>query len=443
MGIHLLPSGRYRLQIRRADLQVDATYDTEAAARRAQAQYFGRGVKPRGPTLEKASELYLGSRQFLEKKANTRRSEETHIKPGLARLGDRALASITPDDIDALILARQKAGMRPDTLRNEIAALSAVFAFAQKRAMISANPSLGVRRPSAARESRRMAPGDQGALMTLLTHPTYRYRAVARLCLLVRETGAKAGEWSNARWRDVDLDARKMTFRNTKYKGKPRTIPLTGAAIHVLGDQLDDLTIRQIESFGDSVWVFPAIARSGELTSFAYSGSVRDMKAKGLLPSEFRPHSGRHEYISSLVEESDLDDSRIMTLVGHHSPASMQIYTHARGVRYRPQREALEASRRAERAIERAKATGMPVKLVNSYLERRRQNDLEQGLKDSGEELLFDPGVISEINTMSWALGSDDAQRMQTLLRIRMEKAAGATPSPRPTVKAPGKRSRR
>lgn len=444
MGIHLLPSGRYRLQIRRADLQVDATYDTEAAARRARAQYLGRGVKPRGPTLEKAWELYLGSRQFLEKKANTRRSEETHIKPGLARLGDRALASITADDIDALILARQKAGMRPDTVRNEIAALSAVFAFAQKRAMISANPSLGVRRPSAARENRRMAPGDQGALMTLLTHPTYRYRAVARLCLLVRETGARPGEWSNARWRDVDLDARKMTFRNTKYKGEPRTIPLTGAAIHVLGDQLEDLTIREIESFGDSEWVFPAIARSGELTPFAYSGSVRDVKAKGLLPRAFRPHSGRHEYISSLVEESDLDDSRIMTLVGHHSPASMQIYTHARGVRYRAQLEALEASRRAERVREMAKATGMSVKLVTSYLERRRKSDLEQGVEDGGEELLFDPGVISDIKTMSQALGSSEVERMQTLLRIRMARAAvGAAPSPRTTAQAPGKPSRR
>ena len=211
----------------------------------------------------------------------------------------------------------------------------------------------------------------------------------------------------------------------------------------MLGDQLEDITIRETESYGDSEWVFPAIAKSGDLTAFAYSGTVRDVKAKGLLPRAFRPHSGRHEYISSLVEESDLDDSRIMTLVGHHSPASMQIYTHARGVRYRPQLEALEASRRAERARELAKATGMPVKLVNSYLERRRQSDLEQGLKDSGEELLFDPGVISEIRTMSRALGSDDAQRMQTLLRIRMAKAAGATPSPRPTVKAPGKRSRR
>lgn len=444
MGIHLLPSGRYRLQIRRADLQVDTTYDTEAAARRAQAQYLGRGLKRTGPTLEKAWGLYLESRQFLEKKANTRRSEETHIKPGLARLGDRALVAITADDIDSFIVARQKAGMRPDTVRNEVAALSAVFAFAQKRSMLSANPCIGVRRPSAPRENRRMAAGDQGSLITALTHPTYRFRAVARLCLLVRETGARPGEWSNARWRDVDLDARKVTFQNTKYKNQPRTIPLTGAAIHVLGNQLEDITIREIDLFGDSEWIFPAVARNGELAAFAYSGSVRDMKAQGLLPRRFRPHSGRHEYISTLVEESDLDDSRIMTLVGHHSPASMQIYTHARGVRYRPQLEALEPSRRTERAREVAKATGMPVTLVNSYLERRRQSDLEDGVEDGGDELLFDPGVLSDIQTMSQRLGSSDVERMQTLLRIRADKAAAsAAASTRSTAKASGKRSRR
>ncbi|HQY27141.1 MAG TPA: tyrosine-type recombinase/integrase [Burkholderiaceae bacterium] len=352
--------------------------------------------------------------------------------------------AITADDIDSFIVARQKAGMRPDTVRNEVAALSAVFAFAQKRSMLSANPCIGVRRPSAPRENRRMAAGDQGSLITALTHPTYRFRAVARLCLLVRETGARPGEWSNACWRDVDLDARKVTFQNTKYKNQPRTIPLTGAAIHVLGNQLEDITIREIDAFGDSEWVFPAVARNGELTSFPYSGSVRDMKAQGLLPLRFRPHSGRHEYISTLVEESDLDDSRIMTLVGHHSPASMQIYTHARGVRYRPQLEALEASRRTERAREVAKATGMPVMLVNSYLERRRKSDLEAGVEDGGDELLFDPSVLSDIKTMSQRLGSNDVERMQTLLRIRAAKAAAsAAPSRRAPKKALVKSSRR
>ncbi|MCZ7559797.1 MAG: tyrosine-type recombinase/integrase [Burkholderiaceae bacterium] len=352
MGIHLLPSGRYRLQIRQASLRVDATYDTEGAARRALAKYLGRGARRTGPTLEKAWALYLESRDFLEKEGEhaTLPGDAHQSRPGAP--GRAPPASITAEDIDELILARQKAGMRPDTVRNEVAAVSAVLAFAQRRTMISANPCIGVRRPAAPRENRRMAPGDQGALMTLLTHPTCRYRAVARLCLLVRETGARPGEWASAQWRDVDLDARQMTFRTTKYKNEPRTIPLTGAAIHVLGDQLEDITIREMETFADSEWVFPAVSRNGELTSFAYSGSVRDIKAAGLLPRRFRPHSGRHEYISSLVEESDLDDSRIMTLVGHHSPASMQIYTHARGVRYRGQLEALETSRRAARARE-------------------------------------------------------------------------------------------
>jgi len=235
-----------------------------------------------------------------------------------------------------------------------------------------------------------------------------------------------------------------VTFQNTKYKNQPRTIPLTGAAIHVLGNQREDITIREIDLFGDSEWIFPAVARNGEPTAFAYSGSVRDMKARGLLPSRFRPHAGRHEYISLLVEESDLDDSRIMTLVGHHSPASMQIYTHARGVRYRPQLEALEASRRTERAREVAKPTGMPVKLVNSYLERRRKSDLEEGIEDPGDELLFDPGVISAIKTMSKALGSSEVEQMRTPLRIRTAKAAAsAAPSPRTTVQARGKSSRR
>ncbi|MCZ7559796.1 MAG: hypothetical protein M5U30_06940 [Burkholderiaceae bacterium] len=65
------------------------------------------------------------------------------------------------------------------------------------------------------------------------------------------------------------------------------------------------------------------------------------------------------------------------------------------------------------------------------YLERRRKDDLEQGIEDGDEELLFDPQVIKDIKSMSQRLGSSDVERMQTLLKIRVAKAgANAAPSP-------------
>ena len=73
------------------------------------------------------------------------------------------------------------------------------------------------------------------------------FRAAARLCLLVRETGARPGEWANAQWSNLDLARRRITFTNTKYKNQPRTIPLTEAALTLLSEQLEDVAIRNID----------------------------------------------------------------------------------------------------------------------------------------------------------------------------------------------------
>ena len=48
MGIRQLPSGRYRLQIRRSDLQVDEVYDTRDDAQAALQRHTG----PAAPMVE-------------------------------------------------------------------------------------------------------------------------------------------------------------------------------------------------------------------------------------------------------------------------------------------------------------------------------------------------------------------------------------------------------
>src|ERR1035437_10208457 len=105
----------------------------------------------------------------------------------------------------------------------------------------------------------------------------------------------------------------------------------------------------------------------------SFHARVRDMKEDGLLKKHVRAHSGRHEYISKLVEDSDIDDSRIMALVGHHSPTSMQIYAYARNVRFRGQLEALEPARRGERAKSFSEAAGLPKEVIDAYLANRRK----------------------------------------------------------------------
>jgi integrase len=424
MGIKQLPSGRFRLQIRRSSLKVDETFDTLADARAAQERYLGGGasgkpVKPRGLTLTEAWELYLDSRMFLEKKDNTRRSEETHVKAVLGVLGGRVVKSLTADDVDSFIVAQTKAGKAPDTIRNAVAAMSSILNFCVSKKMLVTNVTVGVKRPSAPPVVKRMPEGHQGALNKVLGHPKYRYRAVARLALLVRETGARPGEWAAAQWDDLHLDTQKVVFRNTKYKRMPRTVPLTAAAMALLSAQLEDITINLFDQFAGSEWVFPTVGRDGELAPIQYTGTMRDMKRDELLPKSLRAHNGRHEFISSLVENSDLDDSRIMSLVGHHSPASMQIYTHARNIRFLPQLEALEEGRRKERSKELAKALGVPSALIDSYLAHLREKEKEDLLTDGGNELLYEAESVQKLAAVAERLGASTGERIRTLLEIK------------------------
>lgn len=328
MGITQRGSGRFRLQIRRDGLKVDETFDTERAARTALERYMGAGEngklhKPQRLTLDAAWAQYLASRTFLEKKGNTQRSEVTHVKPVLTQFGRFAVRDLTADDVDCFIAAQLKARKAPDTIRNAVAALSAILNFCRERHIVPSNVTIGVKRPSAVPVVRRMPAAHQGALMKILVHANYRFRAAARLALLVRETGARPGEWDTAQWDDLNLPAQKAVFKNTKYKRMPRTVPLTAAAMALLCAQLEDITIGQFEKFGASEWIFPTIGRDGVLKPLQYSGTLRDMKNAQLIPRSLRAHNGRHEFITGLVENSELDDSRIMSIVGHHSPASM------------------------------------------------------------------------------------------------------------------------
>lgn len=424
MGIKQLPSGRFRLQVRRAALTIDEVFETrqdaEASLKLHTTGATGAAAKKtRGITVDDAWALYKETRDFLEKKPNTRHSEETHIKPVLKLLGSKPVKALTAEDIDTFIVKQTKAGKAPDTIRNEVAALSSVLNYCRKHNIVAANVAIGIKRPSAERTVKRMPAGHQGALMKILAHPKYRFRAIARLALLVRETGARPGEWVNVQWEDIHLDQCRVVFRNTKYKRMPRTVPLTKAALALLSAQLEDVVITMFDKFGASDWVFPTLSREGEITPIPYSGTIRDMKKEELLPQGLRAHNGRHEFISSLIESSDLDDSRIMALVGHHSPTSMQIYASARNVRFLPQLEALEEGRRKERAGELAKAMGVPDALIQSYLVNARSLEKADDLDDAGDELLYQAEAVQKISSAADRLGSTESERMKTLLEIR------------------------
>jgi GAF domain-containing protein len=97
----------------------------------------------------------------------------------------------------------------------------------------------------------------------------------------------------------------------------------------------------------------------------------------------------------------------------------MQIYAHARYVRFRGQLEALEPARRGERVKSFSEAAGLPKEVIDAYLANRRRVQADFQLKDAGEELLFTGAAIKDLKRAATKLGTNESERMQTLLRIR------------------------
>lgn len=97
----------------------------------------------------------------------------------------------------------------------------------------------------------------------------------------------------------------------------------------------------------------------------------------------------------------------------------IRVYSHARNVRYRGQLEALEPARRGERVKSFSEAAGLPKEVIDAYLANRRRIESDRERDDAGEELLFTGAAIKDLERAAKKLGATEAERMQTLLRIR------------------------
>lgn len=422
MGVKKLPSGNWRLQIRRKNLRVDESYPSEQEANQALEKYTGGVVKGTGKvSLDDAWALYEKCLAFVSKKENTRNTEISRIKSVLRKLGRRPVADISSELVEEYITGRLSQDPQPsaDSIRLEVAALSALMTFCRGRHLVAVNPCIGVKRPAPVRTLKRLKSEDEGTLISLLVHLNPRFRFVARLCLLVRETGARPGEWVKACFDDIDFKKRTVIFPDTKYKGMPRTVPLTAAAEHLLAAQLEDVLINNFETYGSTEYVFPVIGKDGRIKPMHYSGALRDMKKHALLPKRVKAHIGRHEFISTLVESTELDDSRIMSLVGHHSPSSMEIYKHVRNVRFRPQIEEIEPERRSGRVSALSTALNLPPKIIEMLLLNERDDQLALGKPDDGEELLYNTEFVEKVADLARQLGATPQSRLDAIARLR------------------------
>jgi integrase len=255
---------------------------------------------------------------------------ERHIKP---LLGRRAVASVTREDIEALlhdVAAGKTAGTTKTAKRRGLARvrggtgsanrvvglLGAIFAYSIKCRMRTDNPVRGVVLFEDGKRERRLTDHEYVALGNGLRRAEADVWppavAAARFLAL---TGWRSGEALSLQWTEVDLARRTATLSETKTGKSVRPLP------HVACEVISGLT-RSGEL------VFPATRGNGDILLSGFKKLFKKIIKLGALPADITPHTLRHSF-ASLAGDLGYGEPTIAALVGHKGRTTTSRYVHS------------------------------------------------------------------------------------------------------------------
>jgi len=328
MSVVRLPSGKFRVQVRRSNLQFDRTFDTEAEAKEVKKNLLrAPEVQAEGLTLANLCDMYHRSIVFSQKAIQTQATEKTRIKPVLVELGNYGISALAQETrliyeyIDKRSSATsEKTGKRlsSSSVRLEVAALSAVIAFAKKRQLVRENFVSGISRPVTKKRKRRVTNQEQGALQRFARIDDPAIAKAARFLLLIRHLGCRPGELSALLICDLNLACSELTFRETK-NGLDRRIHITRDAAELLHLQLADAEDAAIYVFG----TWSRYRKAWQ--PYNYSYGVKRLREVGAVPPDYVAHAGRREFVSRAIEAS-VPYGTIKKQTGHKSTQALEIY---------------------------------------------------------------------------------------------------------------------
>ena len=302
----------------------------------------------RALTMKELCERYLAdaeagkllTRKGISKKASTLATDRSRISAHiLPKLGHLKVKAVKRADVQSFMedIASGKESRRvkldkPRAVSNirggkgaasrTIGLLGAIFTYAEKRDLITANPVRGVTRFADGQRSRRLSDSeyaDLGKALTAATQPPAPRQpgaparsapwpaAVAAMRFLVL-TGWRSGEALTLTWGMIDLPRRIARLPDSK----------TGESIRPLSAAACDLLRAQSPGKADAL-VFPPVRGEGTMTGFP--GMFERIAKLGNLPPDITPHVLRHSFVS-LGNDLGYTEATIGMLVGHKGSGS-------------------------------------------------------------------------------------------------------------------------
>jgi integrase len=326
------PAGRWKALIRRTGWPpISKTFRTKRDAEdwaRTSEDEMVRGLYVRRASAEKLTVSKALDRYLKEvtptKKPSTQQGEVNKAKLLIERLGDYALAAVTPDLVADYRDSRLAEGKANNTVRLELALLGHMYTVAIRewRLGLVYNPVTNIRKPSPGNgRNRRLTKQEESRLLEAVDqHSNPMLGWIVRIALY---TGMRKGEIVSLRHGQVDLQKRLVMLTDTK-NGSARNVPLTRPAVSVFKEVLSHGA-----HFVDTDLLFPGepgkdgLRKPYEFTPM-WSRIVRSMGIENL-----RFHDLRHEAVSRLVEVG-LGDQEVAAISGHKSMQMLKRYTHLR-----------------------------------------------------------------------------------------------------------------
>lgn len=320
-----LPSGRWRVQIRRGDIYRAATFDKKGDARdwatqlEAQAEQIQRGglISPKGLKVGHLVEMY---REAIPGGGRTKGACLARLEKRLKRTAPDRLPFALRDYIDA----RQAEGAGGVTIAQDLSYLSTVLDWARHTRRIDVDPevprdarrSLKHRKLNTRSKERERIP-TAAELEKLFAHweaeNPWRSIPMVELVRFALASAMRLSEITRITAEDVDQDRRAVWIRARKDPKKKalndQLVPLVGDAWTMVKAKIDAKTTGRL---------FPYNPRS------ASAAFTRSCQKLGIVDLHF--HDLRHAATVQLFRMG-LDIPRVALITGHKSWENLRRYT--------------------------------------------------------------------------------------------------------------------
>ena len=259
-------------------------------------------------TLGEALERFAD--ELVDRGPNGRRERNRVLRICQYPLAQYAVANIKGREIVAYVAQRSREGAGANTIRLDLASLGRLFEIARKEwGWPVENPVRDVRKPKLPKGRNRRLNDDEEYRLLSACSPSFS--AVVKWAL---ETAMRREEIARLRWEHIDRRGRTAYLPETK-NGDARTVPLSRKALSIL-----DEIPRHLDG---SVF---------DMSPNAITLAMRRATEKAEI-DDLRFHDLRHEAISRLFENTDLDALEISRITGHRTMQMLSRYTHLRAGR--------------------------------------------------------------------------------------------------------------